>query len=147
MDNKSYQIIGVYPIVPTETSILNAAKYHEYDFLMDADGKFVDEIYWENHEDLGLLELQVFGAYSPGVLSEVYQNDQAPYMEFYLDPTRIECISEDEAVRIDGRRVCFFLHFMDSSKPLNVNDQELTLPTLSDLPERLVPFTHYLPVD
>jgi hypothetical protein len=68
-------------------------------------------------------------------------------MEFYLDPTGTERIQESEAINTEGRRVCFFLHFIDTSKPLQVGDQKIMMPAMVDLPDRLVPYTYYIPVD
>jgi hypothetical protein len=116
--------------------------------LIDEHGEYVDEIHWENHESLGLLEEQIGGAFAPSELLAVMSHgDQAPYMEFYLDSIGSQLLSEDNAIEIEDRRVCFFLHFVDPAIPLRVNQVELKLPPWSELPERLKPFTHYLPVD
>ena len=142
-----FQIIGVYRVTPTEESIVIAATYHKYDWLINSKGRFEEEIVWDNFKNLGLLEFQAFGKYSPTDLVSISQNDQSPYMEFYLDPTGTECIQESEAINIEGRRVCFFLHFIDTSKPLQVGDQKIMMPAMVDLPDRLVPYTYYIPVD
>ena len=141
------QLIGVYRVTPTEESIVIAAKYHKYDWLINSKGRFKEEIVWDNFKNLGLLEFHVFGKYSPTDLMNISQNVQSPYMEFYLDPTGTECIQESEAINIEGRRVCFFLHFIDTSKPLQVGDQKIMMPAMVDLPDRLVPYTYYIPVD
>ena len=142
------QIVGFYKILPTEESIVEAARYHEYDWLLDEDGNYTDEINWDNHENLGLVELQVFGNISPPEFySSISQEDQVPYMEFWLDTEGSCLLTEDEAITKQGRRVCFFLHFIDHSKPLAVSGKKLTCPSCSTLPERLSPFTHYIPVD
>jgi hypothetical protein len=114
---------------------------------MNGQRRFQEEIVWDNFKNLGLLEFQVFGNYSPIDLNSISQNDQSPYLEFYLDPTGTKCIPEQEAVSIEGRRVCFFLHFVDISTPLRVLNQTLILPAISNLPGRLVQYTHYVPVD
>jgi hypothetical protein len=43
-------------------------------------------------------------------------------MDFYLDASGTRLFSEQEAVEEDGRRLCFFLHFVDTSKPLRIGD-------------------------
>jgi len=143
-----FKIIGLYRVVPTKESITQAARYHEYNWLIDEHGEYVDEIYWDNHENLGLLEAQICGSFAPGeLLAVISQDDQAPYMEFYLDSTGSRLLSEDDAIETEDRRVCFFLHFVGPAIPLRVDQSELKLPPWSELPERLKPFTHYLPVD
>lgn len=142
-----FKLIGLYQIIPTKESLILAAKFHGYDWLLQNDGGFGDEIEWDEFQNLGLLEFQAFGEYSPGDLLHIHQNDQSPYLEFYLDPAGVEHLTEDTAVKTDGRRVCFFLHFVDISSPLRVGEEEIGLPTMSQLPNRLVPLTHYIPVD
>jgi hypothetical protein len=143
----NFQLIGVYRVIPTERSIAIAAKYHEYDWLIDDKGNLKDEITWSDFKNLGLLEFQVFGEYSPTELVSISQNDQSPYMEFYLDPKGTKSIEEKDALDIEGRRVCFFLHFINTSKPVRVGNQEVNLPALTDLPARLAPYTYYVPID
>ncbi|MBN2256565.1 MAG: hypothetical protein JW704_01925 [Anaerolineaceae bacterium] len=147
MGKAAYRLIGVYKIIPTEESIKEAARYHECDYLFDGEGNFTDEIDWENHQNLALLEFQVSGSFTPNDLMNISQGDQAPYMEFYLDPRGEKCVDENQAIRRDGRRVCFFMHFLDNTRPVMVDDQKGSLTPMQDLPERLIPFTHYLPVD
>jgi hypothetical protein len=142
-----FNLIGLYQIVPTLKSLILAARFHGYDWLLKSGGEFSDEIEWNGFQHLGLLEFQVFGEYSPGDLLSINQNNQSPYLEFYLDPKGVEYLNEYVAVKTDGRRVCFFLHFIDISSPLHIGEDEMKLPTMSQLPDRLVPFTHYVPVD
>jgi hypothetical protein len=147
MGKSTYRLIGIYKIVPTKESIIEAARYHECDYLLDADGNFVDEIHWENHKNLALLEFQVTGSFTPNDLMKIRQGDQAPYMEYYLDPRGEKCVDENQAIRRDGRRACFFMHFLNTRKPLMVDNLEIVLTAMQELLERLMPFTHYLPVD
>ena len=141
------QIVGVYRIAPTYESILEAARYHGYHWLINQEGKYTDEIYWDSLENLALVEVQIQGRFSPDDWLLVSQNDQAPYMEFYLDDTGTRLLSEKEAIGAGVGRACFFLHFIDTTRSLKVGEGELALPPVSELPERLRPFTHYLPVD
>lgn len=141
------QVIGVYQITPTYESILEAARYHKCDWLVNEGGEYIDVIYWDDLENLALVEVQIQGWFSSDGLLSVFQDDQAPYMEFYLDATGTRLLAESEAIEIGNSRLCFFLHFVDTTKPLKVGEDELTLPPTSELPERLRPFTHYLPVD
>lgn len=142
-----FQLVGIYQITPTEESIAIAARYHKYDWLIDSKGKYKENIVWNNLTNLGLLEFQVFGNYTPAMLTHISQGDQSPYMEFYLDPSGIRCILEKEAIDIEGRRICFFLHFVDIFKPLQIGDKRVALPKMTNLPERLLPYTYYVPVD
>lgn len=143
----TFNLIGVYRVMPTPESIISDVKYYGFDWLLDERGQFRDEIHWNNFEELGLLEIQIFGNFSPEIVSHISQNEQAPYMEFYLDPAGILRISEDEAIRTDGRRLCFFLQFIDSSEQLLIEDEVIVLGKMSDLPARLAGYAHYVPVD
>lgn len=148
MAETNIQVVGLYNVVPSEESIIEAAHHHEYDWLLDEDGNYTDEINWDNHENLGLVELQIYGHLSPTeFINSIYQGDQVPYMEFWLDADGSSVLSEDDAVATAGRRVCFFLHFIEDMKPIAVAGKELLLPPRTTLPARLVPYTHYLPVD
>ncbi len=141
------EVVGIYAVIPSIESIVNAARYHECDYLLDDAGNYTDEIYWNGFENLALVEIQIQGEFSQRDIDSIKQNDQAPYMEFYLDSTGTQLVSEDEAKQTDNCRVCFFLHFVDTAKPLAVGRDQLELPTRTVLPERLKPYTHYLPVD
>ena len=126
---------------------MEAARYHERAYLLDDEGGFADEIHWENHKNLALLEFQVSGSFTMNDLMKIAQGDQAPYMPYYLNPRGDKCVDENQAIRRNGRRVCFFMHFLHTAKPIIVDKQKITLTAMQDLPERLIPFTHYLPVD
>jgi len=74
-----YQIIGLYPIVPSIESIKEAARFHGYDWLFDEQGNYADTLYWENHENLSLLEMQISGVFtSKELLVQISHGDQAP---------------------------------------------------------------------
>jgi hypothetical protein len=147
LGKSTYRLIGAYKIIPSEASFANAARYHECDDLFDEKGRFTGEIDWGNYQNLALLEFQVSGSFTMNDLMKISQGDQAPYMEFYLDPGGNKCVDENQAIRRNGRRVCFFMHFLDVSRPLIIDNQEIKLTPMQDLPARLIPFTHYLPVE
>jgi len=142
-----FNLIGVHRIIPTRKSLAIAAAYHKYTWLINGNGEYVEEINWDNFENLGLFEMQVFGEYLSTDLLTIHQNDQSPYMEFYLDPTGVEYLEEQYAVKTNGRRVCFFLHFINISSQIEIGDQKIELPPFTQLPDRLVPFAHYVPTD
>ncbi|MHC1783584.1 MAG: hypothetical protein AB9891_12665 [Anaerolineaceae bacterium] len=141
------KVIGIYKIIPNIESIIHAAIYHKFDFLINDQGEYTDEIYWDDLQNLALIEIQVFGEYSPKELLNIAQNHQAPYLEYYLDPTGHNLLVEADAIKTEGRRLCFFMHFLDISKPLTIGDHEILLPAMASLPKRLEPFTHFVPVD
>jgi hypothetical protein len=124
----TFEVVGMYRITPTVESITAAVQYHGDEFLLDELGNYVDEIPWEDLTDLGLAEVEI----------------QRPFSLEDASGTRL--LPEKEAMEEVGRRLCFFLHFVDASKPLRVGDASLELPEMSELPTRLVPFTHYEPV-
>lgn len=143
----SFNLIGFYKIIPTQESIVLAAKFHEYDWLINGEGEYVEKIDITSLINLYLFEFQVAGIYSPNELLEIKQGDQSPYLEYYTDPTGENYLNENDAIHTDNRRVCFFLHFVDITKPLQVKGKITNLPIPKQLPNRLEPFTHYVPVD
>jgi hypothetical protein len=147
MHKSTYRLIGVYKIIPSEASFVNAARYHEDPYLLDEKGRFTGEIDWGNYQNLALLEFQVSGSFTMNDLMKISQGDQAPYMAYYLDPRGEKCVDENQAIRRNGRRVCFFMHFLDTTRPLIIDNQKVILTAMQALPDRLIPFTHYLPVD
>jgi len=148
-------IIGVYEITPTVESIIRAVKFQKYDWLLNDNGEFAGTVYWENFEHLSLVEIQVLGDFHPSSLQAISQrhpgdisgSEQVPYLEFYLDPSGVNLLSENEAMSTENRRVCFFLHFTDTALPLRVGQVLIELPPITALPERLSEFTNYVPPD
>jgi hypothetical protein len=143
----TFTLIGLYRITPNINSIVSAARYHNYSWLVNSDNKFIDDIYWDSFKDLGLLEFLVSGKYSGKELLKIHQNDQSPYLEFYLNEVGTAIISKDEAIATRLFRICFFLHSVDVSKPLLIDKKEIQLHEMNELPNRLLPFAHYIPVD
>ena len=151
----TFQIIGVYKITPTVESITQAAKFHKYEWLLDEKRKFTDTLDLQDFVNLSLIEMQVSGDFNPGLLqtiSQTYADDingseQVPYLEYYLDASGKKLLSDEEAISTDYRRVCFFLHFTDTELPLMVSETLIELPSMAELPERLIEFTHYVPPD
>lgn len=141
-------IVGVYPVAPTVESIARAAKYHKYEHLLDENGTFQEPIVRSNHTDLCLVEAQIDGEFSPrALMRQIVANDQAPYLEFYLDTDGKTLIPESVAVSTPKRRVCFFLHFLAADMVMNVGNASLQTPARESIPERLISFVHYVPVD
>ena len=151
----TFQIIGVYKITPTVESIILAVKFHKYEWLLDENGKFTDTLDWQNFENLSLIEMKVSGDFNPSLLQAISQrhsgdingSEQVPYLEYYLDASGKNLLSEEEAISMDHRRVCFFLHFADTNLPLRVGETLIELPSIAELPERLMEFTQYVPPD
>jgi hypothetical protein len=151
----TFQIIGVYKITPTVESIIQAVKFHKYEWLLDENDQFADTLDWENFENLSLIEMQVSGDFNPSLLQAISQrhpddidgSEQVPYLEYYLDPSGKKLLSEEEAISVDHRRVCFFLHFTDTNLSLKLGETLIELPPIAELPERLIEFTHYVPPD
>jgi hypothetical protein len=112
--------VGVYKITPTRESLTLAAQHYPWArSFLDQDGnfsleewEFVQEEKADDLQNLTLVEALIIGPYSPKELDEMShgKEDQAPYLEFYLDADGVESISEAEAMTREHRRVCFFLH-------------------------------------
>ena len=167
LNDVNIKIIGVYKVNPTKKSIEKAALYHGYEYLLDKKGNYTEKIYQSNFKNLGLVELEAEGNFSiENVQLHTEGTTQVPYLEFYLndngtevsfDPLRDSRIlanfkSQSEAfnqlINSDKkRRICFFIHFINPSAQLVINDQVFSIPTLIELPNRLKEFVNYLPVD
>ena len=145
--SKSFKIIGVYRINPTEESIVQTAHYQEFNWLVDKNGQFSDEIYWDDLENLSLIEIQMIGQGCLDFIDDISHGDQAPYLEYYLDSAGINLLPKNQVNQVKDCRLCFFLHFTDIQRPLVVAGESVPMPSWSSLPERLMPFTHYVPVD
>ena len=151
----TFEIIGVYNVSPTTETIIRAVKLYNYYWLLDEKDKFTDEINWKNLENLCLIEIQISGEFKPDFLQTISQrhsdnidgSEQAPYLEYYLNSSGKNLLSEQEDISTDTRRVCFFLHFTDTNQPLQVGETQIKLPSISKLPERLIQFTNYVPPD
>ena len=55
------KIVGVYQIHPTIESIVRASEYHQYSWLVNKHGQLADDIFWDNFQNLSLVELKVQG--------------------------------------------------------------------------------------
>ncbi len=51
----SIKVIGIYKISPSLKSIIQASRYHGYDWLTDVSDNYVDDIPWEDFTDLRLM--------------------------------------------------------------------------------------------
>lgn len=142
-----YRLIDLYKFTPSMLSLSVAAHYLQYTWLLNSNNQFVGDIDWALFKNLGLIEFRVSGDYSPKELLNISHNDQYPYLEFYLNESGTASIGINDLTTNKEFRVCFFLHFIDISKPLRIDVMEIPLPPMSDMPIRLAPFAHYVPVD
>lgn len=124
----TYQILGTYKVEITRNSLAEAAKYHGwYHEWLTETGGLKDDI-WEWYigertneiNTIALIEVEIIGKYSDDELLNFAhgETDQAPWLEFYLDETGMGKIPYDKAVEMEKRRVCFFLHFVNSQQPI-----------------------------
>lgn len=128
-------------------SLSVAAKYYHYDWLIDSQGRYKAKVDWNAFQNLCLLEFEVRGEFSPSELEEITQGDQAPYLEAYLDTSGTRRLSEDEAIQTDGRRVCFFMHFLEIGLPIRVAGEAIEVKSIGELPDRLAGMIPYVPPD
>ena len=158
----TFHIIGLYRVDVSRESLAMAASHYEWaDDWLTATGNLTDEIWnWYIEERSGemktiaLVEAQIKGKYSEDELLNMAhgESNQAPYLEFYLNGAGTESISYEEAVKVDDRRICFFLHYVNPLEPIRIMQgkkivKKLGLPDWTSLPERLKPYNHYLPYD
>jgi hypothetical protein len=75
-------------------------------------------------------------------------SDQAAYDEAYLSLDGERAISEAfDTPGGDSLRVCFYLHFVDTTRPLKTTYSLLPIPALKPIPDRLQKLVPYEPVD
>jgi hypothetical protein len=142
-----FKIIGIYPIRVTQDSINEAIKYHMFDWMADDQWHYTLPIRWNAFENLVLVELQWSGKIKKESVKSIYHKFEVPYMPFYLSADGTELINEKQASQTANRRICFFLHGFDISQPIIFGKKKIKVAALSDLPYRLQPFTHYVPVE
>jgi hypothetical protein len=141
------ELIGVYPIHVTRDSINKAVIYHLFDWMIDDMGNYNLPIDWNMFENLVLVELQWAGKFTTERLKGVLHQFEVPYMPFFLS-TDGECLlNEESAMQASDRRICFFLHKFKITEPIVIGKKTIKVNTLSELPLRLKPFTHYVPVE
>ena len=142
-----FEIIGIYPIHVTQDSINEAIKYHMFDWMADEHWHYILPIRWHAFENLVLVELQWSGKLKKENLKTIYHQFEVPYMPFYLSTDGTEFLNEEQAKQTDNRRTCFFLHGFDITQPIIIGKKNIKVAALSELPYRLKPFTHYVPVE
>lgn len=92
------------------------------------------------------LHLEAFTQEDPGQPREAWQ---APWMERWLDPTGERILTEEFAPPPRGlteSRLVFYLHFVSLDRPLLTPIGSATLPTPTEVPDRLFA-VRYRPVD
>jgi len=159
----SFDVIGVYKVEVTRESITAAAKHYPWanNEIVPETGELRED-FWqvyleeqaEDKDKIFLVEVDIRGEYSVEDLNGFSHGplEQAPWLEFYLDETGTNEISYEQAVSMDHRRVCFFMHFVEVDQPINILQgkkvvHRLPLPAITQLPERLQPLCFYFPYD
>jgi hypothetical protein len=90
------------------------------------------------------------GGFTQEEAGQPRSNWQSPYMEQYLDAVGERRLSEPFDLPDEDEpptRVAFFLHFLDTSRPLITPQGDLPLPPRSSMPQRLRGEIEYEPVD
>ena len=102
-------------------------------------------------EPCHLIELRFTGLDAPFDIGSITQpipgepssNWQTPYLERYLDESGTQSLADYGTAPLpadiwhDGLRVAFFLHYLDSSQPLQTPFGLVALPRETPTPERL----------
>ena len=141
------QLVGVYPIRVTQDSINDAIEYHLYNWMADEQGNYNLPIHWNMFENLVLVEVQWSGKFDQDSLNGTRHKFEVPYMCFYLSANGEELLNGDSAMQLSDRRICFFLHKFDITEPIIIDKKNIKVDTLLELPLRIKPFTHYVPVE
>jgi hypothetical protein len=160
------ELVGAYRMEPTRKQMGQAALFFGYDYLVTKTGLIrANEVSQYDLQDLALIELAVCGEVSVrDFVCRTNKSEQVAYLEFYLSadgeellyhPTRDDSLSQLPSMKSafeavikmeEPRRICFFLHFVSSGTTIRHKGTSLTVVELLDLPSRLEPFAHYIPV-
>jgi hypothetical protein len=74
-------------------------------------------------------------------------SDQAAYCEVFLSEDGESVISDDRIPPNEPLRMAFFLHYVDSAKPLRTSYGAVAIPTIQPMAARLKSLAPYEPVD
>jgi hypothetical protein len=103
----------------------------------------------ENNPDVHLIELTSDKALNFDEITQEVEGVprldwQAPYDDQFLNETGSEVVNKPNAF---PHRVVFFMHFLDFTKPIKIEDQDIVLPEPSEFPERLKDIISYESLD
>jgi len=160
------ELVGAYRIKPTRKQMGQSALFFGYDYLVTKAGLMrANEVSQFDLQDLALIELAIYGEVAVrDFMCQTLNSEQVAYLEFYLSedgeellyhPTRDDSLSQLPSMKSafesvvnmkEPRRICFFLHFVSPGTTIRHRGTTLTVTDLLDLPSRLEPFTHYIPV-
>ena len=160
------ELVGAYRMKPTRKQMGQAALFFGYDYLVTKAGLIrANEVSQHDLQDLALIELAVSGEVSVrDFICRTFNSEQVAYLEFFLSedgeellyhPTRDDSLSRLPSMKsafesvvnmIEPRRICFFLHFVSPGTSIRHRGTNLTVAEMLDLPSRLEPFAHYIPV-
>jgi hypothetical protein len=137
------EIVGLYPVTITPEALQDKIDRNpgytslSFDYLLSL------------FESLYLFELTVSEAGKiQSFINHITQEtgeDQAPYLEAYLDDKGTRQIDQPDEAAGYPCRLCFYLHFVDLGVPLDVAGRHLPLPEPVTMPKRLSALLDYTP--
>jgi hypothetical protein len=147
----SIRTVGAYPLEPTPELFSRAIeiKYGELE-LGSVQRADIERVVREELANIVLLELSVEDRDDRFDVGEFGQpdSDQAPYDERFLSEDGSQIVAEGFDVPTGKRLRCvFFLHNLDTTKPLKTSYGDVQVPQLQPMPDRLLRIISYEPVD
>ena len=149
MSEPRIEILGAYRLEFTDEQI---KKFIEDSFGDALDETEKQEMFPAKREELTSViafDVRVTDAdekFDPGDFTQP-GSDQVAYDEVYLSPDGYSIESYSKPTNPTNFRMYFFLHFVDSQKPLLSSYGELDIPELKPLPDYLKSIHPFTPVD
>jgi len=149
MSQPDIRIIGAYPLHVSD-SLFEAVLNARYGGLDDTPEQRIRAIR-QIHEELGravLFEVLVMdrdGRFSVDHFGQP-GSDQAAYMERYLSPDGRTVLSKWKAPNVEPLHIVFYLHFVDSDRPLRTSYGDKVIPAFTPMPSHLLMIAGYDPI-
>jgi hypothetical protein len=140
------RIIGAYPLHVSD-SLFEAVLNERYGGLDDTPEQRI-RANRQTHEELDravLFEVLVMnrdGRFSVDHFGQP-DSDQAAYMERYLSPDGRTVLSKWKAPNVEPLHIVFYLHFVDSNRPLRTSYGDRVIPPLTPMPLHLLLIAGY----
>ncbi len=145
----SIHILGAYQVHPTEELFRQAMSLKYGGLALSLDQQdLAKQLVRDELSSVVLFEVLVENPdrnFDVGDFSQP-DSDQIAYDEAYLSPDGKSVISRLRAPDSESLRLAFYLHYVDSSKPLRTSYGELPMPEIQTMPDRVWSLVPYEPV-
>jgi len=146
------EVLGLHALPVTEALILEQCEIlYPFADPSSAEGKANIRTIREQLESVVLIELLVTRHGHPFDVMDIEQKgtDQAPYRDTFLSPDGSKVLAEEplDPLEDDTYRLAFYMHYYDSTQPLNTSFGPVDCPSPTPMPERLTKMVPFEPVD